>query len=83
MATGKAAGPLPKFGAWDEQDPSAGEGFTVIFNQARDERKTGGPARIPSEAPNPPKAELGEKPGKHEQSKFSIFGCCFRSSNAA
>ncbi|KAJ8497226.1 hypothetical protein OPV22_007778 [Ensete ventricosum] len=33
---------LPKFGEWDVNDPASSEGFTVIFNKARDERKTGG-----------------------------------------
>ncbi|KAF6153808.1 hypothetical protein GIB67_001041 [Kingdonia uniflora] len=34
-------GPLPKFGDWDVNDPASAEGFTVIFNKARDEKKTG------------------------------------------
>ncbi|TXG55559.1 hypothetical protein EZV62_020815 [Acer yangbiense] len=34
--------PLPKFGEWDVNDPSSAEGFTVIFNKARNEKKTGG-----------------------------------------
>lgn len=34
--------PLPKFGDWDVNDPTSGDGFTVIFNRARDEKKTGG-----------------------------------------
>ena len=34
--------PLPKFGEWDVNDPTSAEGFTVIFNKARDEKKTGG-----------------------------------------
>lgn len=33
--------PLPKFGEWDVNDPASAEGFTVIFNKARNERKTG------------------------------------------
>ncbi|KAG0464523.1 hypothetical protein HPP92_020140 [Vanilla planifolia] len=37
--------PLPKFGEWDVNDPASAEGFTVIFNKARDERKTGGNAQ--------------------------------------
>ncbi|XP_078176309.1 protein NOI4-like isoform X2 [Carex rostrata] len=36
----KAGGPLPKFGEWDVNDPASAEGFTVIFNKARDEKKT-------------------------------------------
>ncbi|MBA0771008.1 hypothetical protein Gotri_019542 [Gossypium trilobum] len=34
--------PLPKFGEWDVNDPASADGFTVIFNKARDEKKTGG-----------------------------------------
>lgn len=33
---------MPKFGEWDVNDPTSAEGFTVIFNKARDEKKTGG-----------------------------------------
>ena len=32
--------PLPKFGEWDVNDPASAEGFTVIFNKARDEIAT-------------------------------------------
>lgn len=32
--------PLPKFGEWDVDNPATAEGFTVIFNKARDEKKT-------------------------------------------
>ncbi|GAV80877.1 AvrRpt-cleavage domain-containing protein, partial [Cephalotus follicularis] len=32
--------PLPKFGEWDASNPASAEGFTVIFNKARDEKKT-------------------------------------------
>ncbi|CAA2986862.1 RPM1-interacting 4 [Olea europaea subsp. europaea] len=40
--------PLPKFGDWDVNDPASAEGFTVIFNKARDEKKTGGKPESPS-----------------------------------
>ncbi|KAM0917719.1 hypothetical protein ACQ4PT_009177 [Festuca glaucescens] len=33
--------PLPKFGEWDVNDPASADGFTVIFNKARDEKKAG------------------------------------------
>lgn len=42
------ARPLPKFGEWDVNDPASAEGFTVIFNKARDERKTGGKPESPA-----------------------------------
>lgn len=31
--------PLPKFGEWDVNNPATAEGYTVIFNKARDEKK--------------------------------------------
>ncbi|CAO2820224.1 unnamed protein product [Amaranthus hypochondriacus] len=34
--------PLPKFGEWDVNNPASAEGFTVIFNKARDQKKTNG-----------------------------------------
>lgn len=33
---------LPKFGEWDVNDPASAEGFTVIFNKARADKKNGG-----------------------------------------
>ncbi|XP_071691832.1 protein NOI4-like [Rutidosis leptorrhynchoides] len=42
--------PLPKFGEWDVNDPASAEGFTVIFNKARDEKKTGGTTDSPSKS---------------------------------
>lgn len=32
---------MPKFGDWDVNDPASAEGFTVIFNKARNEKKAG------------------------------------------
>ncbi|KAB5527748.1 hypothetical protein DKX38_021595 [Salix brachista] len=40
--------PLPKFGEWDVNDPASAEGFTVIFNKARNEKKTGGKPDSPA-----------------------------------
>lgn len=39
---------MPKFGEWDVNDPASAEGFTVIFNKARDEKKTGGQPESPT-----------------------------------
>ncbi|KAK8505977.1 hypothetical protein V6N11_059989 [Hibiscus sabdariffa] len=38
---------LPKFGEWDVNNPSSAEGFTVIFNKARNEKKAGGKVDLP------------------------------------
>ncbi|XP_062213018.1 RPM1-interacting protein 4-like isoform X2 [Phragmites australis] len=32
---------VPKFGEWDEKDPSTGEGFTGIFDKVRAEKQSG------------------------------------------
>ncbi|MED6119336.1 hypothetical protein PIB30_010845 [Stylosanthes scabra] len=41
MASSEQEGrPLPKFGEWDVNDPASADGFTVIFNKARDEKKS-------------------------------------------
>ncbi|KFK32398.1 hypothetical protein AALP_AA6G236300 [Arabis alpina] len=40
--------PLPKFGEWDVNDPASAEGFTVIFNKARNEKKGGGTSDSPA-----------------------------------
>ncbi|CAN0927242.1 Protein NOI4 [Linum grandiflorum] len=32
--------PLPKFGEWDVNDPASAEGFSVIFNKARNDKKS-------------------------------------------
>ncbi|KAL5215176.1 hypothetical protein ABZP36_004328 [Zizania latifolia] len=42
MTTNKTR-PLPKFGEWDVKNPASSEGFTVIFQKARDDKKTTGP----------------------------------------
>lgn len=51
---------MPKFGEWDVNDPASAEGFTVIFNKARDEKKMGGNMR---ETDSPGKEEEALKPG--------------------
>ncbi|CAI0374113.1 unnamed protein product, partial [Linum tenue] len=50
--------PLPKFGEWDVNDPASAEGFTVIFNKARDEKKTGGKPESPGKGDSHTKAPM-------------------------
>ncbi|XP_038996193.1 protein NOI4-like [Hibiscus syriacus] len=59
--------PLPKFGEWDVNDPASAEGFTVIFNKARDEKKTG--AKPDSAANADTQNKPGADPGKPQQVK--------------
>ncbi|GMJ11576.1 hypothetical protein like AT5G55850 [Hibiscus trionum] len=63
--------PLPKFGEWDVNDPASAEGFTVIFNKARDEKKTGGKAESPSQGNH--KGKPGAESAKTQPKKWL---CC-------
>ncbi|XP_022871852.1 RPM1-interacting protein 4-like [Olea europaea var. sylvestris] len=69
--------PLPKFGEWDVNDPASAEGFTVIFNKARNEKRTGG------KSDSPPKDDStykhGETLGKPHSKKWF---CCMQSTSA-
>ncbi|KAH9804257.1 protein NOI4 [Citrus sinensis] len=68
MVTDKGR-PLPKFGEWDVNDPASAEGFTVIFNKARDEKKTGGKPDSPGKV---------DPPIRHGRKWF----CCIQSPSA-
>ncbi|CAN4102606.1 unnamed protein product [Withania somnifera] len=69
--------PLPKFGEWDVNDPASAEGFTVIFNKARDEKKTGGKPESPTKADGNRKE--GEEPLKPQNKKWF---CCMERPHA-
>ncbi|KAL1307311.1 hypothetical protein HN51_049272 [Arachis hypogaea] len=66
--------PLPKFGEWDVNDPASAEGYTVIFNKARDEKKTGGKPESPGKA-DPHTAKPALDPGKTASKKWF---CCIQ-----
>ncbi|KAJ8500198.1 hypothetical protein OPV22_010750 [Ensete ventricosum] len=72
--------PLPKFGEWDVNDPASAEGFTVIFNKARDEKKTGSNAR---ETDTPGKEEAASKNESYATKPSSKkWFCCMQASSA-
>ncbi|KAE8708322.1 putative coated vesicle membrane protein [Hibiscus syriacus] len=66
--------PLPKFGEWDVNDPASAEGFTVIFNKARDEKKTG--AKPDSAANADTQNKPGADPGKPQQLLWTCIMMC-------
>ncbi|WZY75751.1 hypothetical protein YC2023_022135 [Brassica napus] len=69
--------PLPKFGEWDVNDPASAEGFTVIFNKARDEKKTGGKPGSPGKSTDGhAKSGGGGDPSKPQPKKWL---CCMQS----
>ncbi|XP_019418545.1 PREDICTED: RPM1-interacting protein 4-like [Lupinus angustifolius] len=67
--------PLPKFGDWDVNDPASAEGYTVIFNNARDEKKTGGKNESPAKADSKTKPAAFD-PTKSQRKKWF---CCVQS----
>ncbi|KAJ8527642.1 hypothetical protein K7X08_015093 [Anisodus acutangulus] len=69
--------PLPKFGEWDVNDPASAEGFTVIFNKARNEKKTGGNPDSPTKADS--NIKQAADPCKPQAKKWF---CCMQSPHA-
>ncbi|XP_057724447.1 protein NOI4-like [Arachis stenosperma] len=65
---------LPKFGEWDVNDPASADGFTVIFNKARNEKKAASAPKSLS-SPKPPHHVVLGKP--HPNRKWL---CCINSS---
>ncbi|OVA06230.1 Pathogenic type III effector avirulence factor Avr cleavage site [Macleaya cordata] len=41
LKSSEKAAAIPRFGDWDEKNPSAAEGYTVIFNKVREDKQTG------------------------------------------
>ncbi|RCV10990.1 hypothetical protein SEVIR_2G158100v4 [Setaria viridis] len=77
MAAEKGS-PLPKFGEWDVNDPASAEGFTVIFNKARDEKKTGGNSQgqdVPTKNSQPSGQGLYAAKGPSSSKKWF---CCMQ-----
>ena len=64
--------PLPKFGEWDVNDPASAEGFTVIFNKARDEKKTGGKPESPGKVDDS-HVKPGVNPAKPQPVSFNFI----------
>ncbi|KAL1821783.1 hypothetical protein DCAR_0418207 [Daucus carota subsp. sativus] len=68
---------LPKFGEWDVNDPTSADGFTVIFEKARDEKRTGGKTDSPPQDGS--KFEHKTMLGKPQPKKWF---CCVQSASA-
>ena len=59
---------VPKFGDWDEKDPSTGEGFTDIFEKVREEKQSGTDNVSSSRA----YTDRDNRGGRHESSVSSL-----------
>lgn len=57
---------MPKFGDWNEKDPNAGDGFTMIFQKLSNEKREGGPVHIPR-LNSDHQASHEDSLGKHSQ----------------
>ncbi|GFP84893.1 rpm1-interacting protein 4, partial [Phtheirospermum japonicum] len=68
---------LPKFGEWDVNDPASADGFTVIFNKARNEKCTAGKPESP---PKHNKSIYDNDTNKHVSS--TKWFCCMQSASA-
>ncbi|PPS18008.1 hypothetical protein GOBAR_AA02549 [Gossypium barbadense] len=69
---------LPKFGEWDLKDPATADGFTVIFNKARNEKKTRATAPPPPSIV-PQKVDTVNKPPPSPPKRIQVTGACQQS----
>ncbi|CAA6668391.1 unnamed protein product [Spirodela intermedia] len=63
---------VPKFGDWDENDPTSADNFTGIFKKVRDERKDGG--KPPMISTDPEFEDNLRRSGKTSDTGCSCFG---------
>ncbi|MCD7453709.1 hypothetical protein HAX54_021900 [Datura stramonium] len=66
-----SAASVPKFGAWDEKDPTSGEGFTVIFNKVKEEKHIAA-AKFPIVQPH---SSMPSSHNHKRNAKSKVF-CC-------
>eukprot|EP00252_Welwitschia_mirabilis_P017055 TRINITY_DN37919_c0_g1_i1.p1 TRINITY_DN37919_c0_g1~~TRINITY_DN37919_c0_g1_i1.p1 ORF type:complete len:251 (-),score=53.97 TRINITY_DN37919_c0_g1_i1:34-786(-) len=63
---------LPKFGSWNE-DPALADGFTIVFDRAREERQHGGTGKIP---PLASEDVSHDSSNVHKKDKQKKSWCC-------
>ncbi|KMT13610.1 hypothetical protein BVRB_4g082110 [Beta vulgaris subsp. vulgaris] len=71
---------LPKFGEWDVNNPQSAEGFTVIFNTARDQKKNdkgnvGGTTGV-NQSPNKNNQTQKQKQNDQQHEPKKKWLCC-------
>ncbi|KAF5474904.1 hypothetical protein F2P56_006757 [Juglans regia] len=67
---------VPKFGAWDEADPSSGDGFTVIFNKVKEEKQIAS-SHYPVNVPQQPSYHSNTQRRGRSSSRSKISCCLF------
>lgn len=85
-------GNLPKFGEWDRHSVNSGPCYTLLFQNAAQEKKIGGPIRVHASRPSDQPAQNEDlygynrdasvkKPGR--KTKQCSLLCCFTSSESS
>ncbi|GAB4847921.1 hypothetical protein Ancab_026981 [Ancistrocladus abbreviatus] len=72
--------PLPKFGEWDVNNPASAEGFTVVFNKAREQKKTNGTAvggGVPAQKTDITNKSVPQKDESRQSSMPRRWLCCY------
>ncbi|PON52174.1 RIN4, pathogenic type III effector avirulence factor Avr cleavage site [Parasponia andersonii] len=62
------AASIPKFGAWDVNDPKSGEGFTFIFDKLKEEKQINATGKVPNMASPPPNHYYKDRTQRTERS---------------
>ncbi|XP_050375131.1 protein NOI4-like [Argentina anserina] len=77
MASHEGGRSLPKFGEWDVNDPASAEGFTVIFNKARADKKNGGTLLtvVETSSHNCESSKVNNKQKYPKRNKWLCMGC--------
>ncbi|XP_074586044.1 RPM1-interacting protein 4-like isoform X1 [Curcuma longa] len=70
---------IPKFGDWDAPDPQP-NGYTVIFNQVKEDRKAAAATHIPPIPPQPVRPPTDNKSYRQKESFWSWLCPCLRPS---
>ncbi|KAI3765299.1 hypothetical protein L2E82_15329 [Cichorium intybus] len=65
---------VPMFGAWDEKDPTSGDGFTVIFQKVKEEKHIAATKFPPIPQQNNPNTF---KPPKNDSTRVKKWCCLF------
>jgi hypothetical protein len=94
-ATRNAGPDVPKFGEWEKHSVNSGPCYTLVFQNAAQEKKAGGPIRVHahrSDSPprtqdlyQPPPANTTKGLNKKKKKKKTPFPflCCFTSSSSS
>ncbi|PON91322.1 RIN4, pathogenic type III effector avirulence factor Avr cleavage site [Trema orientale] len=70
------AASIPKFGAWDVNDPKSGEGFTFIFDKLKEEKQINATGKVPNMVSPPPNHYYKDRTQRTERSPSYVSKIC-------